>query len=100
MVEFGLDQFLTLVVSGEHGYSMQTLIWVLPWQGTPKRVLSVAGVLRGFETGKGSIDGVLIDQETYNGVDGRTRGEQLQLWRWNGDRREFTLAGKVLNPGR
>jgi len=85
----GTNTILAIETSGAHSYEVQAVIWVLSDKSKPKRLLEIAGVLDRFQTGVPKR-GVWIKRETYDGINGSTKGRRAEFWSWN--EQDRTLA--------
>jgi len=87
----GCAEVLALQTSGLHSYVIETAIWCLGAEGPPQKVLSVVGVLVRFARAGAAGAEIVVDRQTYDGVDGSTKGWRTISYAWDGEERVFTL---------
>ncbi len=77
---FGGDSEIVAVeTSGSHVYTIQSAVWLLPNRGKPKELASENGNIDRFETGPNA--GVWVDLETYDGINGSSKGRKPTFFR-------------------
>lgn len=75
---------------GSHAYDVRTKVWILPQEGNPQLILDVVGLLESVQAANPERPpGLWIEFETYDGVDGATKGRRLSFVRWDADAKRF-----------
>jgi hypothetical protein len=88
----GSDEIFAITSNEEHAYNSQTEIWLLPERGDPKPLLQFPGVFQDFSgQAAGSVPGVTIARQTYDGVHAETKGTVEEFYTWDRDRKTLIL---------
>ena len=78
------DILVGYTTTWEHAYSVQSSIWLLPDSGDPRLLLEVTGVLSKFIDGEHDVKpGVIVDVESYDGMNPQTKGRTRKMWIWD-----------------
>ena len=77
------DEFVQISASGEHAYVVQTVVWHLPKNGSPKLMIDVPGLVAGINV---VSRGIWIDRQTYDGIHAESKGHRRELWSWRSGR--------------
>ena len=101
---FGTRSNLVLISStGEHSYVVQTRMWLVPTEGSPRLLLDVTGLVKSIQTtARGSTPGVWIERQNYDGIHSETKSKSSEFWVWSEDQQALVLRnnsiGQVARP--
>jgi hypothetical protein len=88
------NEFLLVMIQGEHTYVIRTLVWLLPDNSSsPILLLDVPGLVDNIpKAGPGIQAGIWIQRETYDGVNADTKGRKPEFWAWDEAQKTLTLT--------
>jgi hypothetical protein len=79
----GNDEVFAITSNEEHAYNAQTELWLLPERGDPKLLIEIQGVPQNFSgQAAGTVPGVMIARQTYDGVRSETKGTVQEFYAW------------------
>ena len=89
----GSDEIFAVTSWEEHAYNVQTQIWLLPSNGTgPGQLLVLPGVFQRFSDGSsGSVAGVAVARQTYDGEHAETKGSTAEFYAWDSASKSLSL---------
>jgi hypothetical protein len=91
----GSDDILAIQSNEEHSYNSMTSVWLLPERGGPKELIEDQATLGRFSRGGNNArPGVLINRQTYDGVNSATKGWATEFWAWDPAKKSLTPEKK------
>jgi hypothetical protein len=88
----GTDEIFAVDSNEEHAYNDQTEIWFLPETGKPRVLLEFPGGFRKpTATTPGTAPGIIVDRQTYDGVNAETKGTVQEFYVWDPKAKSLTL---------
>ncbi|HTQ55736.1 MAG TPA: hypothetical protein VMI94_14815 [Bryobacteraceae bacterium] len=87
----GVDEIFAITSNEEHVYNDETRVWLLPAQGKPVLLLSVAGAYSQFSGDPNVAPSLTVGRQRYDGVHAETKGIEREFYFWDSARKVLML---------